>query len=50
MPIGDNDDNEKEGEKEDDDVLLIEAGHVLVDVLLLKQQSYAVHNDKALVH
>jgi len=44
------DDIEKEDEKEDDDVLLIEAGRVLVDVLLLKQQSYAVHSGKALVH
>lgn len=41
---------EAEGEEEDaDDVLLVEAANVLVDVLLLKQQSYAVHNDKALV-
>lgn len=41
---------EAEGEEEDaDDVLLVEAANVLVDVLLLKQQRYAVHNDKALV-
>jgi len=41
---------EKTDEKDADDVLLMEAGRVLVDVLLLKQQSYAVQNDEALVH
>lgn len=29
-----------------DDVLLMEAGHVLADLLLLRQQRYAVHNGK----
>ncbi len=36
--------------KDADDVLLIEAGNVLADMLLLKQQSYALHNQKQLVH
>ncbi len=31
----------------DEDVLLLEAGHVLVDSLLLKQRRYAVHNRPA---
>jgi carboxyl-terminal processing protease len=37
---------EGDSEEEEDDVLLMEAGHVLVDVLLLRQQNYAVHNKK----
>ncbi len=41
---------DKVDEKDADDVLLMEAGRVLVDVLLQKQQSYAVQNDKPLAH
>ncbi len=42
-------DDKDADEKEADDVLLLEAGHILVDVLLLEQQSYALHDDTALV-
>ena len=34
---------EAEAETEEPDVLLSEAGNVLVDMLLLKQRAYAVH-------
>ena len=40
----DAEDNEEEKEEEEPDVLLTEAGNVLVDVLLLKQQRFAVHD------
>ena len=40
----DAEDNEEETEEEEPDVLLTEAGNVLVDVLLLKQQRFAVHD------
>ncbi|GAB5449789.1 MAG: carboxy terminal-processing peptidase [Halioglobus sp.] len=33
-----------EDEPVEDDVLLMEAGHVLVDTILLKRQRYAIHN------
>ncbi len=39
-------DGEDEEEEEAKDVLLTEAGSVLVDALLLKQQRYAVHNQE----
>ncbi len=39
-----------DAEDADEDVLLLEAGRVLVDVLLLKPQSFAVHDDEALAH
>jgi carboxyl-terminal processing protease len=38
---------EEDEEEEAKDVLLTEAGSVLVDALLLKQQRYAVHNQEA---
>ena len=39
-------------EEEDftDDVLLMEAGHVLVDALLIKKRRYALHHDNETVH
>ena len=36
--------SDDDGEDEDEDVLLVEAGNVLVDVLMLKKQSYAIRN------
>ena len=42
----------EDGEDEEDDatdVLLSEAGNVLVDALVLKQQRYAVHNGQKTV-
>ncbi len=36
-----------EDEPVEDDVLLMEAGHVLVDTILLKRQRYAIHNRDA---
>lgn len=43
---------EIEIEEEDftDDVLLMEAGHVLVDALLIKKRRYALHHDNETVH
>jgi carboxyl-terminal processing protease len=48
----DQEDEEKEEEEEDvtDDVLLMEAGYVLVDALLLKQRRYALHHKEETVH
>ena len=39
-------------EEEDvtDDVLLMEAGYVLADALLLKQRRYALHQEEETVH
>ena len=50
--IDDEDDIDEAGvDKEDiDDVLLTEASHVLADVLLQKEQRYAVHNDEPLLN
>jgi carboxyl-terminal processing protease len=41
--------DEEEDEEADpkDDVLLMEAGNVLVDALLLKQQRFAVHSQES---
>ena len=36
-----------EDEEESPDVLLLEAGHVLVDALLLKHERYAAHDGGA---
>ena len=33
-----------------DDVLLMEAGYVLADALLLKQRRYALHQEEETVH
>ena len=51
----DNDDDvdvDQEDEEEDvtDDVLLMEAGYVLADALLLKQRRYALHQEEETVH
>ena len=50
----DQEDEEKEEEEEEedvtDDVLLMEAGYVLVDALLLKQRRYALHHKEETVH
>lgn len=44
-------DETKAGDEEDaDDVLLDEAGNVLVDALLLKRQGFAVNQEKAMVN
>jgi carboxyl-terminal processing protease len=43
-------DNTDGDETDDDDVLLDEAGHVLVDSLLLKQQGFAINQEKKLVN
>ena len=43
--------SESDSDDEDaDDVLLDEAGHILVDSLLLKQQGFAVNRDEKLVN
>ena len=49
---GDGDDQKDEEEDVTDDVLLMEAGYVLVDALLLKQRRYALHQEEeaAAVH
>jgi carboxyl-terminal processing protease len=46
------DDVDQEDEEEDvtDDVLLMEAGYVLADALLLKQRRYALHQEEETVH
>ena len=46
------DDVDQEDEEEDvtDDVLLMEAGYVLADALLLKQRRYALHQEEKIVH
>ena len=50
--IDNDDDVDQEDEEEDvtDDVLLMEAGYVLVDALLLKQRRYALHQKEETVH
>jgi carboxyl-terminal processing protease len=46
----DNDDDVDQEEDVTDDVLLMEAGYVLVDALLLKQRRYALHQEEEIVH
>ena len=48
----DNDDDVDQEDEEDvtDDVLLMEAGYVLADALLLKQRRYALHQEEEAVH
>ena len=48
----DNDDDVDQEDEEDvtDDVLLMEAGYVLADALLLKQRRYALHQEEETVH
>ena len=46
----DNDDDVDQEEDVTDDVLLMEAGYVLVDALLLKQRRYALHQEEKIVH
>ena len=50
--IDNDDDVDQEDEEEDvtDDVLLMEAGYVLADALLLKQRRYALHQEEETVH
>jgi carboxyl-terminal processing protease len=50
--IDNEDDVDQEDEEEDvtDDVLLMEAGYVLADALLLKQRRYALHQEEETVH
>ena len=50
--IDNDDDVDQEDEEEDvtDDVLLMEAGYVLADALLLKQRRYALHQEEEAVH
>ena len=40
------DPSDSESDEEENDVLLTEAGNVLADVLLLKQERYAIHDDE----
>ena len=48
----DNEDDVDQEDEEDvtDDVLLMEAGYVLADALLLKQRRYALHQEEETVH